>query len=493
MRKRSAFVYSSMIIGFLIFFLSASYIYNAYKSDRVRVIDRLHFNASFVDLWLTKSFYDSSLVLEDMVADLSFSGLHSADNNPKDYQRELYYLREKEEALPNATSAFIINQDCLLTHSKAFINIDLSQREYCRVLKGHPEKTTVVTLPFTDLAERNVVVQGHKITNESNDFLGMVGISTNLTFFNSTISQLDLPSSIGIAILSSNLKLLSSVPKGNERIGKRINVAKIKPEVLEALYQHGEVVFNSDIYNDGNIDTIYARKIKDLPFIIVVTKQQDYLRTMVSVSLLTIVGCFFVIIGLLLFNLHYVKRTKEQKEKYSELAYYDYLTGVNNRRSFDLKASQVLATYRRQRKPFSIIMCDIDNFKEYNDQYGHEVGDIMITAFAEACLNNLRDSDILGRFGGDEFVILVPEQNGTQALVVAKKLQEVVREISVLIDDTELTMTCSMGVSTITDPKMTIQELLGIADNRLYEAKESGRNCVRCDSKTNCTDNYLHL
>ncbi|GLR73972.1 sensor domain-containing diguanylate cyclase [Aliivibrio sifiae] len=492
MRKRSAFVYSSMIIGFLIFFLSALYIYNAYQSDRIRVIDRLHFNASFVDLWLTKSFYDSSLVLEDMVDDLSSSGLHSKNSTDQDYQRELDYLREKEDALPNATSAFIVNKDCLLTHSKGFINIDLSQREYCRTFKAHPEKTTVVTLPFTDLAGRNVVVQGQKITNEDNEFLGMIGISTNLTFFNSTISQLDLPSPTGIAILSSNLKLLSSVPKGNSLIGKRINVAKIKPEVFEALYKHGEVVFNSDIYNDGSMDTIYARKIKDLPFIIVVTRQQDYLRTMVSVSLLTIVGCFFVIIGLLLFNLHYVKRTKEQKEKYSELAYNDYLTGINNRRSFDLKASQVLATYRRKRKPFSIIMCDIDNFKEYNDQYGHEVGDIMITAFAEACLNNLRDSDILGRFGGDEFVILVPEQNCTQALLVAKKLQEVVRDISVLVEDTELTMTCSMGVSTISDPKMTIQELLNIADNRLYEAKESGRNCVRCDSKINCSDNYLH-
>ena len=228
------------------------------------------------------------------------------------------------------------------------------------------------------------------------------------------------------------------------------------------------------------MDTIYARKIKDLPFIIVVTKQQDYLQTMVSVSLISIVACFFIIIGLLVFNLYYVKRTKEQKEKYSELAYNDYLTGINNRRSFELKASQVLATYRRKTIPFSIIMCDIDNFKEYNDKYGHEVGDIMLTAFAEACLKNLRDSDILGRFGGDEFVILIPDQNSEQALLVAKKLQEVIRNISVLADHESLTMTCSMGISTISDPKMTVQELLNIADGSLYDAKKSGRNCVKC-------------
>lgn len=480
MRNRSAFVYSSMIIGFLIFFLSASYIYNAYKTDRLRVIDLLHFNASFVDLWLTKSFYDSSIVLDDMAEDLSANGIHSPDHDEQDYAREIDYLREKEDALPNATLAFIIDKNCILTHSKTLSNIDVSHREYCRVFKSKKEETTLVTLPFVDLAGRNVVVQGINILNENNEFAGMVGISTNLRFFNSTISQLALPSSTGIAILSSNLKLLSFVPKGKERIGKRINVAKIRPEIFEELYKNGEVVFNSDIYNDGMMDTIYARKIKDLPFIIVVTKQQDYLQTMVSVSLISIVACFFIIVGLLVFNLYYVKRTKEQKEKYSELAYNDYLTGINNRRSFELKASQVLATYRRKTIPFSIIMCDIDNFKEYNDKYGHEVGDIMLTAFSEACLKNLRDSDILGRFGGDEFVILIPDQNSEQALLVATKLQDVIRNISVLADHESLTMTCSMGVSTISDPKMTVQELLNIADGSLYDAKKSGRNCVKC-------------
>lgn len=480
MRNRNAFVYSSLIIGFLLIILSVSYVYSSYKADRERIIDRLHLNASFVDLWLTKSFDDSSLVLKDMVSDLSLNGLHTFSEDKLKHNAELAYLREKEDALPNATLAFIIDKKCRLTHSKTLKNIDLSGREYCKVFEKDKDKDLVVTLPFRDLQQRNVVVQGHKIIDDDGHFAGMVGISTNLNFFNSTIRHLNLPEATGISILSSNLNLLASVPKSNVAIGKTIDVSRVSPDVFEMLYQKGEVVFSSDIYNDGYVDTIYVRKIKDLPFIVVVTKQQEYWGTMLSLSLLSIVGCFFIIMGLLIFNLKYMHRTKEQTEKYSELAYNDYLTGVNNRRSFELKASQVLATYRRSKQPFSIIMCDIDNFKGYNDKYGHEVGDIMITSFAEACLSNLRDSDILGRFGGDEFVILIPEQNKKQALIVTQKLQKVIRDISVLVEDEELTMTCSMGVSTISDPQMTIQELLSIADDCLYDAKKSGRNCVKC-------------
>lgn len=480
MRNRNAFVYSSLIIGFLLIILSMSYVYNSYKADRERIVDRLHLNASFVDLWLTKSFDDSSLVLKDMVNDLSINGLHTSGENQLEHNAELSYLREKEDALPNATLAFVINDKCRLTHSKTLKNIDLSEREYCKFFKRNQDKDFVVTLPFRDLQQRNVVVQGHKIIDGDGDFAGMVGISTNLNFFDSTISHLNLPEATGISILSSNFQLLASVPKSSVDIGKGIDISKVSPDIFEVLYEKGEVVFSSDIYNDGYVDTVYVRKIKGLPFIVVATKQQEYWGTMLSLSLLSIVGCFFIIMGLLIFNLKYMNRTKEQTEKYSELAYNDYLTGINNRRSFDLKASQVLATYRRNKLPFSIIMCDIDNFKKYNDKYGHEVGDMVITSFAEACLSNLRDSDILGRFGGDEFVILIPEQNNKQALIVTQKLQEVIRNISVFVEGEELTMTCSMGVSTITDPQMTIQELLNIADDCLYDAKKSGRNCVKC-------------
>ncbi|CED56885.1 putative membrane associated regulator, GGDEF family protein [Aliivibrio wodanis] len=480
MKNGSAFFYSSMVIGLLLFFLSIFYVYDSYKSDHDRINARLHFNASFVELWLIKSFSDSERALEDMVADLSRNGPNKKEDNPSAYQVEIAYLAEKEDVLPNAISAFIIDENCLITHNRIIHNVDVSHREYCRVLKKELEKERVVTLPFVDLLGRDVVVQGHKLKSDDGEFSGMVGFSTSLKFFNSTLRHLDLPPSMGIAILSSNLRLLSVVPKGGDSIGKTIDSSNIEPYILDKLHANNEVSFASDIYKNGNTDTVYARKVEGLPFIVVVTKQQDYWQTMISISLLSVIGICFVIMLLLIFNLHYVKRTKAQKEKYSELAYNDYLTGVNNRRAVEIKVGEALERYNASKQPFTVIMCDIDNFKEYNDQYGHHIGDLMITAFTDGCILNLEDGEIVGRFGGDEFIILLPNKNQQQAKVIAEKLQKVIRRISVPVGEKRLTMTCSMGISAVTDTTYTVQDIFSHADRQLYKAKESGRDCIGC-------------
>ncbi|MFA1561227.1 sensor domain-containing diguanylate cyclase [Aliivibrio fischeri] len=479
MKNRSAFFYSSMAIGILLFFLSLFYLFTSYQTDSSRVVERLKFNASFVELWLIKSFSDSDAVLNDMARDLAESGPTRIEDDLVKHQNEQFYLKEKEDALPNATLAFVVDDTCVLTHSETLRNINLSEREYCKSLINNETKDSVVTLPFIDLAGRHVVVHGKKIIDDEGKLKGIVCLSTNLSFFNITLSQLQLPSSMGIAILSTNMKLLSAIPKGNLPLGKGIDLSSVDPSILEQFYRDNEVIMSSDIYDNGTLDTIYARKIKGLPFIVVVTKEQDYWQTKLSLSLMAVIGCFAVIIGLLLFNLNYLKKTRAQKDKYSELAYNDYLTGVNNRRAFEKQANKVFKTYQNDKQVFSLIMCDIDNFKEYNDKFGHDVGDQMITAFSEACSAQINQDDIVARLGGDEFIVLLHHKDKEQAVMVAESLQNVIRDLSVLVDDQELSMTCSMGVATVSELTTSLHELLNIADTQLYKAKEAGRNCVR--------------
>ncbi|GGK49267.1 MULTISPECIES: diguanylate cyclase [Aliivibrio] len=479
MKNRSAFFYSSMTIGILLLFLSLFYLFTSYQTDSSRVVERLKFNASFVELWLIKSFSDSDAVLNDMAHDLAESGPSRIEDDPITHQLEQFYLKEKEDALPNATLAFVVDESCALTHSETLRNIDLSEREYCKSLLNNNARQSIITLPFIDLAGRNVVVHGKKIIDDEGKLKGIVCLSTNLNFFSLTLSHLQLPSSMGIAILSTNMKLLSAIPKGNLPLGKGIDLSLVEPSVLERFYRDNEVIMSSDIYENGTLDTIYARKVKDLPFIVVVTKEQNYWQTKFSLSLMLVIGCFTVIIGLLLFNLNYLKKTSAQKDKYTELAYNDYLTGVNNRRAFEEQASKVFKTYQYDKQTFSLVMCDIDNFKEYNDKFGHDVGDQMITAFSEACSAQINQEDIVARLGGDEFIVLLHHKDKEQAVMVAESLQNVIRALSVLVDGQELSMTCSMGVATVSELTTSLHELLNIADTQLYKAKEAGRNCVR--------------
>jgi diguanylate cyclase (GGDEF)-like protein/PAS domain S-box-containing protein len=173
----------------------------------------------------------------------------------------------------------------------------------------------------------------------------------------------------------------------------------------------------------------------------------------------------------------------EQKLLEQELehqARVDALTGVANRRHFMDEAEQGIALSRRYGHVLSLLMLDIDRFKLVNDTYGHHVGDIVLQALAEVCRRELRDVDVFGRIGGEEFAVLLPETGAERALRVAERLRQAVAAAAVRVEErSNVRFTVSIGVATLTDADGCVDTLLQRADQALYEAKESGRNAVR--------------
>jgi diguanylate cyclase (GGDEF)-like protein/PAS domain S-box-containing protein len=172
----------------------------------------------------------------------------------------------------------------------------------------------------------------------------------------------------------------------------------------------------------------------------------------------------------------------ENRKTHEELetrAYSDYLTGLANRRSFIENSITELSRLRRYGGSISFIMFDIDYFKKINDTYGHNVGDIVLQEIASICKNVLRDIDIIGRIGGEEFAIFLPQTNSSQAIIVAERLRELMasKKIS-LTDNSSFGFTVSFGVVTMSNPDVTIDFLLHKADEALYQAKANGRNQV---------------
>lgn len=157
-------------------------------------------------------------------------------------------------------------------------------------------------------------------------------------------------------------------------------------------------------------------------------------------------------------------------------AYSDYLTDLANRRYFIEQAELELLRCERYEGELSLIMLDIDFFKKINDTYGHNIGDLVLQKIADLSRTILRDIDIIGRIGGEEFAILLPETNIEDAIIVAERLRVEISNASVISENAEVTFTSSFGV--VSANKSNIDELLIKADKALYKAKESGRNKV---------------
>ncbi|MDD5053001.1 MAG: diguanylate cyclase [Sulfuricurvum sp.] len=178
----------------------------------------------------------------------------------------------------------------------------------------------------------------------------------------------------------------------------------------------------------------------------------------------------------------------ENRSAHKELerrAYTDYLTGLFNRRYFIEHSEAELARRHRYGGDVSLIMLDIDYFKKVNDQYGHGVGDMVLQKIADICRETLRDIDVIGRIGGEEFAVLLPETDGLRAMEAAERLRITISKAEIKIVKGILpNFTASFGVVSADTADITIDMLLNQADCALYDAKESGRNRVCMARKT---------
>ena len=179
--------------------------------------------------------------------------------------------------------------------------------------------------------------------------------------------------------------------------------------------------------------------------------------------------------------------TINRANTYSKVLQYatlDALTNLNNRRQFEVRLKQEIATTKRQKNPLCAMMVDIDFFKKVNDTYGHASGDAVLRTVASIIKEHLRESDIPSRYGGEEFAVLLPYTHIEEAKIVGERLRKAVETTPIPIDKKNINVTISMGLAEF-DVKESGEELFKRADSALYEAKEGGRNRVCVDLSVN--------
>jgi diguanylate cyclase (GGDEF)-like protein len=190
-----------------------------------------------------------------------------------------------------------------------------------------------------------------------------------------------------------------------------------------------------------------------------------WLTVISSESLLATISTSFILLAM----------AKERAElRHKRAAGIDALTGLANRRSFFQEAANLL---RAGNGPVALLMIDLDHFKAINDRFGHAVGDKVLKIFAATTVGHLRPTDLVGRLGGEEFAVLLPNASQQGAWIVAERLRSAFAEAAATVDRLPVHATASVGLSLL-DSAQDMGALLDLADQALYRAKATGRNRV---------------
>ena len=164
-------------------------------------------------------------------------------------------------------------------------------------------------------------------------------------------------------------------------------------------------------------------------------------------------------------------------EQTKKLAVTDGLTGISNRPNMEQSLLSEFERSKRYNSPLSIVLLDVDHFKDVNDSYGHQKGDEILVTFASVLKKFCRANDTAARYGGEEFLMILPQSNAQGAFKIAERVREEIMKMSFVGNDSKFSVTTSCGVAELNrDYMKNTDQLINVADNAMYEAKNSGRN-----------------
>lgn len=172
------------------------------------------------------------------------------------------------------------------------------------------------------------------------------------------------------------------------------------------------------------------------------------------------------------------KELKKATQVLRDISLTDYLTGLPNRRYFHEFTEEVLALHKRYGDDCAVAFLDLDFFKEINDQYGHDGGDLVLKAFSQFVKGRIRESDLFARLGGEEFILLMPNTDSKNAFTFVERLRKALSEHAITVtNEKAIHVAFSAGIVCVTDEDDSVDKLVNRADLAVYEAKKSGRNC----------------
>ena len=284
------------------------------------------------------------------------------------------------------------------------------------------------------------------------------------------------PDSFGVFDKDNRLVFCNQNMANAFSLDKQEAIGKTMIELIKHAYHHGETInIETDDIEEWVKDTLSRKRIQRHRTFESDSKDGSWKQVtelMIDQELLVVSSQDITELKQTQFQL------AEALKKIREIAAIDELTQVNNRRSFNELACVEVSKSKRYRHPLTVILLDIDHFKQVNDIHGHANGDLVLKEFASLFKQNLRDTDIFARFGGEEFVALLPETPLKEGLTLAKRLTKLLslHTIQLLEPTMQLSITVSSGLTELYDTSDSLEKMLVRADKALYNSKENGRN-----------------
>lgn len=329
-----------------------------------------------------------------------------------------------------------------------------------------------INLDFNkNLSNSLIMFINYKIIDNKYSFLGTTGVAIKISYINDMLKTFRQKYHFKVFFMNKNGDIVLSEKENFSYTNlKEIEYLNhIKDELITKEQKSFEYVVDS---KEHVLNTKYIPEL-DL-YLLVEAKTEDFL---IHVNDIFYFNLFMSLFISCLITVTLIYLIKNYNKKLEHLAEHDMLTGLNNRRSIKSRLSTQIAIHQRNKQALSLVFLDIDDFKNINDTFGHEVGDKVLIRIANILKSSVRKSDFISRWGGEEFVIVFTNSSLEDSLSVVRKIKDLIENDYILKDLVNYDITASFGISQL-DKEDSIESIVNRADQAMYHAKRTGKNKI---------------
>jgi len=478
-RSRNRLIYGVsilLVIGFLATSL-ASYVVSLYSIRKEISQNALPLTSDTVYSEIQRDLLRPVLISSVMANDTFLKDW--VINGEKDKAEISKYLNQIKTKYHAFTSFFVSDKSLLYYHAdgvlKKISTIEERDEWYFRV-RQMPAAYEINVDPDMANKDEIAIFINYKVYDYNGQFIGAAGLGLAITKVKELVDTYQKRYNRRIFFID---QAGASVFYGS-RIEDRFNINDI-----DGLSTHAKNILSNE-YNsfkyqkNGKTFYLNTRYIKELKvFLLVEQAEEAAVALILNALLLNLLICSIITV-VVFFLMRFV--INAYQHKLERMATTDKLTGLLNRHAFEIIIDQSFKDYKRKKEPISILMLDIDYFKKVNDKYGHLVGDKVIQNIAKQTESQIRSSDALCRWGGEEFLVLLKNCDIDNAYVMAEKIRKTIKESAVDSSAEEVSVTVSIGIAQFKVSER-LDELLLRADEALYRAKDRGRDMSELEAR----------